>query len=53
MLRVMWPSSLAPDNPLPKRQALLAIIGLSLLSWALFIALGVWLTAFLTNAGSV
>jgi len=49
----MWPSSLAPDNPLPDRQALLAIIGLSLLSWALFIAIWMRLTAFLTDAGSI
>ena len=53
MLRVMWPSSLAPDSPLPERQALLAIIGLSLLSWVLFIAIWMRLTAFLIDVGLV
>jgi len=53
MLHLTWSPAPTADNPLSYRQALLAIIGLSLLSWALFIALGVWLTAFLTNAGSV
>ena len=51
MLRVMLPIALAPDNPLPDRQALLAIIGLSLLSWALFIEIWIRLTAFLTDTG--
>jgi hypothetical protein len=38
-------------NPLPDRQALLIIIGLSLLSWALFTEIWIQLTAFLTDAG--
>jgi hypothetical protein len=49
----MWPSAVVSDNPLPNRQALLAIIGLSLFSWALFIAIWIRLTAFLTDAGFV
>jgi hypothetical protein len=49
----MWPPALVSDNPLPDRQALLAIIGLSLLSWALFIAIWIRLTAFLIYAGLV
>ena len=49
----MWPSELASDTPLPERQALLAIIGLSLLSWALFAAVWIRLTALLTAAGFV
>jgi hypothetical protein len=51
MLRVIWPPAPASDTPLPDRQALLAIIGLSLLSWALFITIWIRLTAFLTDAG--
>jgi hypothetical protein len=51
MSPVMWPIAPASDNPLPDRQALLAIIGLSLLSWALFIEIWIRLTAFLTDAG--
>jgi hypothetical protein len=47
----MWPIAPASDNPLPDRQALLAIIGLSLLSWVLFIEIWIRLTAFLTDAG--
>jgi hypothetical protein len=49
----MWPPAPAPDNSLPDRQAFLAIIGLSLFSWALFIAIGMQLTAFLTDVGLV
>ena len=48
MLRVIWPPAPASDNPLPDKIALLAIIGLSLLSWAIFIAIAIRLTAFLT-----
>jgi len=51
MLRVIWPPAPASDTPLPDRQALLAIIGLSLLSWALFITIWIRLTAILTDAG--
>jgi len=49
----MWPPELASDTPLPERQALLAIIGLSFLSWALFAAVWIRLMAFLTAAGFV
>jgi len=47
----MRPTASLSGNPLPDRQALLAIIGLSLLSWALFIEIWIRLTAFLTDAG--
>jgi hypothetical protein len=49
----MWSPEPASDIPLPERQALLAIIGLSLLSWALFAAVWIRLMAFLTAAGLV
>jgi hypothetical protein len=47
MLRLMWPTT--SDTPLPAMQGLLAILGLSLLSWAIFITVGIRLASFLIN----
>jgi hypothetical protein len=47
----MWPPARADGNHLPDRQALLAIIGLSLFSWVLFVEIWIRLMAFLTDVG--